>query len=103
VLHLASDAHGPIDLDCLPEELTVRWRVGGERLRPRAGGPRRTLKVLLQEARVPASQRAYLPLIYARAQLIAVADRWSDASIQAQSRAPRRARILWQHPWHASD
>src|SRR5262249_55502070 len=33
-LELKEDAHGPIDLDVLPPNLTVRRREGGERLRP---------------------------------------------------------------------
>ena len=39
--------------DALAPLLSVRVRRGGERLRPVRGGPRRTLKGLLQEARVP--------------------------------------------------
>jgi tRNA(Ile)-lysidine synthase len=95
-LALEADVRGPIDLALLPEALTVRWRRGGERLRPRGGGPSRALKSLLQEARVPPAERARLPLIFAGAQLIAVADRWSDASIHARPRAARRARIRWR-------
>lgn len=95
-LALEADARGPIDLALLPDELTVRSRQGGERLRPRAGGPRRALKSLLQEAQVPPAERARMPLIFAGAQLVAVADRWSDACIHAQPRAARRVRIRWQ-------
>jgi tRNA(Ile)-lysidine synthase len=80
----------------LPEELVVRWRRGGERLRPRAGGPSRTLKALLQQARVAPAERACLPLLYARMRLIAVADRWSDVSIHAQRHSKARARIVWR-------
>jgi tRNA(Ile)-lysidine synthase len=76
----------------------VRWRRGGERLRPRSRGPSRALKTLLQEAKVPPDERARLPLIFAGAQLLAVADLYSDASIQASSRTARRARIHWQRP-----
>ena len=93
-LALEPDARGPIDLALLPDELTVRSRRGGERLRPRSGGPSRALKTLLQEAKVPLAERARLPLIFAGAQLLAVADRWSDASIHA--RGARRARIRWR-------
>jgi tRNA(Ile)-lysidine synthase len=90
------DARGPIDLDRLPDELSVRWRRGGERLRPRAGGPSRTLKALLQESRVPVAERAHLPLLFAGERLLAVADLWSDTSVQVQARTQRRARILWR-------
>ena len=95
-LVLATDARGPLDLDLLPAEVLVCWRRGGERLRPRGGGPSRALKTLLQEAQVPLDERARLPLVYEGTRLIAVADRWSDASIQAEPRSARRARILWR-------
>ena len=75
--------------------LTIRWRRGGERLRPRRGGPRRALKSLLQEAHVSVAQRARLPLLFSGEQLVAVADLWLDASVQATAAAPRRARLLW--------
>lgn len=45
-------------------ELTLRLRRGGERLRPRAGGPSRTLKNLLQESALPPWQRGRLPLLF---------------------------------------
>jgi len=95
-LALEADERGPIDCALLPDELVVRWRLGGERLRPRGGGPSRALKTLLQEGRVPLAERARLPLIFAGARLLAVADRWSDASIHAAPRAARRARIRWR-------
>ncbi|HEY4872975.1 MAG TPA: tRNA lysidine(34) synthetase TilS [Steroidobacteraceae bacterium] len=97
-LALVADVRGPLDVARLPDELSVRWRRGGERLRPRSRGPSRALKTLLQEAKVPPDERARLPLIFAGAQLLAVADLYSDASIQASSRTARRARIHWQRP-----
>jgi tRNA(Ile)-lysidine synthetase-like protein len=59
------------------------------------GGSRRTLKSLLQEARVPLEERAHMPLVYAGARLVAVADRWLDASVQASPASTRRARLVW--------
>lgn len=56
--------------------LTVRWRDGGERLKPAADRPTRPLKKLLQEASILPWMRDRLPLIYAGEQLVAVADRW---------------------------
>ena len=97
-LALAADVRGPLDLALLPGALTVRWRAGGERLRPHSGGPSRALKTLLQEAKVPPDERARLPLIFAGPRLIAVADLYSDVSIHASSRAARRARIHWRQP-----
>ena len=97
-LELLRDARGPLDLDALPASLTVAARRGGERLRPRRGGPRRALKALLQEARVPAARRAQLPLLFAGTRLLAVADLWCDESVQAQHASPRRGRLRWRPP-----
>jgi len=94
-LHLKRDAHGPLDLDSLGPTLLLRARQGGERLRPVRGGPRRALKQLLQEARVPVERRAQLPLLFDRGRLIGVADLWIDESVQAHPASRRRARLLW--------
>jgi tRNA(Ile)-lysidine synthase len=94
-LTLKRDARGPVDLDALPATLTIRARRGGERLRPVRGGPRRALKSLLQEARVPVAERARLPLIFAAETLIAVAGLWLDESVQASAASRRRARLIW--------
>jgi tRNA(Ile)-lysidine synthase len=94
-LRITRDARGPLDLDALAPLLTLRVRRGGERLRPVRGGPRRTLKSLLQEARVPAARRAHLPLIFAGEKLIAVAALWLDESVQASAASPRRGRLGW--------
>lgn len=101
-LELDPDDRGPVDLDALPEALTIRWRSGGERLSPRRGGPRRALKNLLQEAHVPAAERSRLPLLYSvtptAAQLIAVADLLLDETVQATPDASRRGRLRWKKP-----
>lgn len=54
------------------EPLYIHWRQGGERLRLHRHGPARSLKNLFQEAGVPAWQRATLPLIYWRDELVCV-------------------------------
>ncbi len=95
-LTLRGDARGPLDLDALGAVLTVRARRGGERLRVRRGGPRRALKSLLQEARVAPQLRAHLPLVFDGARLIAVADLWLDAAVQAHAGSARRGRLLWR-------
>jgi tRNA(Ile)-lysidine synthase len=94
VLVLRADPRGPIDLDALGPQLSVRTRQGGERLRTVAGGVRRSLKGLLQEARVPAQERAGLPLIYRGDTLVAVADLFLDASVRAGATTRRRGRLL---------
>jgi tRNA(Ile)-lysidine synthetase-like protein len=95
-LELKADAHGPIDLDALPERVTVSWRRGGERLRPRRGGPRRSLKSLLQESRLPLAQRARIPLIFSGPTLLAAGALWIDESIQATQRTQRRGRLIYR-------
>ena len=95
-LQLKRDAHGPLDLDALGPTLLLRARQGGERLRPVRGGPRRALKQLLQEARVPVARRGQLPLLFDRGRLIGVADLWLDESVQAHPASRRRARLLWR-------
>ena len=97
-LELRPESQGPLDLGALRGSLTVRWRQGGERLAVNAGGPRRALKSLLQEARVPVGERARLPLVFAGDRLVAVADLWLDESVQAGSAARRRARLVWKRP-----
>lgn len=94
-IELAADVHGPVNLAALPARLTIRWRRGGERLAIAAGGPRRTLKSLLQESGLPPAERARLPLVYGGARLLAVADLWLDQSVQAQAASRRRARFVW--------
>jgi tRNA(Ile)-lysidine synthase len=96
VLKIDRDRNGPLDLDALPRQLTVRGRRGGESLRPQAGARTRKLKALLQEAHIPPEKRDRLPLVYADDKLVAVADRWLDASVQAKPSSRRRARIRWQ-------
>ena len=63
-------------------ELTLRTRSGGERLRPRAGGPSRTLKNLLQEQAVPPWQRARIPLLFCGDALVCVPGIGVDAAFQ---------------------
>jgi tRNA(Ile)-lysidine synthase len=109
-LELEPDPRGPLDLDSLPPTLTIRWRIGGERLTPRPGGPRRALKNLLQESHVPVPERADLPLLYStisadatsaaalfsEERLLAVADLLLDETVQATPATRRRARLRWK-------
>ncbi len=98
-LELEPDERGPIDLDALPDVLTIRWRRGGERLAPRRGGSRRSLKNLLQEARVPVAERARLPLLFSitadGARLLAVADLLIDERVQPTPATRNRGRLFW--------
>jgi tRNA(Ile)-lysidine synthase len=65
-------------------EVTVRLREGGERLRPDARRPRRSLKNLLQEARLPPWLRGSLPLLFCGDTLVYVPGIGVDAGFQAQ-------------------
>ncbi|MDB6088434.1 MAG: tRNA(Ile)-lysidine synthase [Gammaproteobacteria bacterium] len=95
-LELVPDRRGPVDLDALPDALTVRWRRGGERLSPRRGGPRRALKSLLQEAHVPVTERSRLPLLFSGTRLVAAADLLLDETVQATPATQRRGRLFWK-------
>ena len=94
-LELVPAAHGPLDAAALPAQLQVRTRRGGERLRPRPGGPSRTLKSLLQDEAVGLRERAQLPLLFAGEALVAAGDLWVDARWQAGPHSARRARLIW--------
>jgi len=75
--------------------LQVRYRRGGERLRP-AGKPHsRQLRLLLQEGGVPPWLRARVPLIFDGEQLLAAADLYLSDAAQALC-ARLDARIVWR-------
>ena len=63
----------------LPVTLSVRWRRGGERIKPAGDRHTRDLRALFQSGTVPPWQRDFCPLLYEEDQLIAVADRWLSA------------------------
>jgi tRNA(Ile)-lysidine synthase len=73
--------------------LELRFRVGGEEIKPVDHKHTKKLKKLLQEAGVVPWMREQLPLVYAGGELVAVADLWLAAS--AASR-PGTA-IRWQN------
>jgi len=58
-------------------ELIVRFRVGGERLKPFGSKQHRSLKNLLQEAGIPPWERARIPLLFHEEQLISVLGYWN--------------------------
>ena len=97
-LELVRSAHGLIDAAALPAQVTVRTRRGGERLRPRAGGPSRTLKSLLQNAAISLAERQQLPLLFAGEHLVAAADLWVDARWQPGAKTATRLRLIWHRP-----
>ncbi|MBS0324505.1 MAG: tRNA lysidine(34) synthetase TilS [Proteobacteria bacterium] len=62
----------------LSQPLQFRSRHGGERLRLRPGGPRRPVKDLMREARIPVQWRFCLPFLYGGTELIWVAGIGAD-------------------------
>lgn len=67
----------------LPVTLSVRWRSGGERIKPAGDRHTRELRALFQTGAVPPWQRQACPLLYEGDELIAVADRWINARGEA--------------------
>ena len=98
-LELVDDDVGPIDLDALPPLLEIRARSGGEKLRPGPRARNQALKKLIQAAKMPIEERSRLPLVFSgnrpRDRLIAAGDRWIDASVAANVKSRRRARLRW--------
>ncbi|SRR5579883_74355 len=60
----------------LPSPLRVRFRRGGERIKPAGDTHTRELRDLFQRAGIPPWQRGHIPLIFDGDQLIAVGDLW---------------------------
>ena len=63
--------------------VTIRFRQGGERLRPDCKRPRRSLKNLLREASLPPWEREALPLIYSAERLVCVPSIGVECDFQA--------------------
>jgi len=61
------------------EVLTVRFRTGGERLKPFGKCHHRALKNLFQEANIPPWERDRIPFLYHKDMLIAVLGNWNAA------------------------
>jgi tRNA(Ile)-lysidine synthase len=70
------------------EPVTIRLRRGGERLQPHCGRPRRSLKNLLQEVRMPPWQRDRLPLLFHGDTLVWGAGIGIDCAFQAANGEP---------------
>ena len=66
----------------------IRFRQGGEKLRPAGRAGHHALKKLFQEAGVPPWLRDRIPLLYANDQLLAVAGQWIAHEVTAQLDEP---------------
>jgi tRNA(Ile)-lysidine synthase len=70
-------------------------RAGGERLQPHGDRPRRSLKNLFQEARIPPWQRERLPLLFCEGDLVWAAGIGIDCAYRSDGSEPAL------HPaWH---
>jgi tRNA(Ile)-lysidine synthase len=98
-LEIVDDEAGPIDLDRLPKLLAIRAREGGESLRPGVRARTQSLKKLIQAAKISVDERGHLPLLFAgedlKGRLLTAGERWIDASVSANDKSRRRARLRW--------
>lgn len=78
------------------DRVTLRRRVGGESIRLRSGGPRRTLKNLLQEHAMPPWQRERMPLLFCGEQLV-----WVPTVGVASEYAAAAGEAGWEFVWPA--
>ena len=99
VLHFRSTRGDGVSAERLARaKVTLRSRVGGERMQIAANRPRRALKRLLQEARMPPWQREALPLVWCDDELAAVPGIGVAPAFQA---APGEA--AWTVAWQPRD
>jgi len=76
------------------QPLEVRPRGGGERFKPQAARPSKTLKRLFQDAGIAEFDRSRLPLLWRGGELIFVAG--LGAEVRLTDRDGERIRISWQ-------
>jgi tRNA(Ile)-lysidine synthase len=79
----------------LQAPLEIRFRRGGERLKPAAAAHHRSLKNLFQEAGVLPWMRGAMPLLYSDGKLLAVGDTWLAAEALAVAGEPG-LELVWQ-------
>ncbi|MCI0591640.1 MAG: tRNA lysidine(34) synthetase TilS [Gammaproteobacteria bacterium] len=83
---------------CQNGMVSVRFRRGGERLRPAGRGHTRPLQKLFQEEGIPPWHRDRIPLVYIDDELAAVAGLWVCDSFNAKDKED-----AWNIHWHAAD
>jgi len=74
--------------DALGRELTVRFRQGGENMRPHGRHHTHSLKKLMQQAGIPPWRRNRIPLIYVDNELACVCGYWIAAGFAVTSEQP---------------
>jgi len=94
-LRIVTAAGGGLSPEWLDEgRLEVRFRAGGEKIRPAGRGCTRTVKKLMQEAGIPPWWRRHIPLIWRGDRLLCVADLWRAE--EASSDAPGAWGVDWE-------
>jgi tRNA(Ile)-lysidine synthase len=81
----------------LAEGLTLRFRAGGERLRPRGRRHHHTLKQLFQGSGVVPWMRSRMPLLFRGDALVAIGDLALSADVDAAPVDEPRWRVRWTH------
>ena len=94
---LAAGDQGGLDA-ALAADIVVRFRAGGESLRPHPARPRKRLKHLCQEAGIVPWMRERLPLLFAGSRLAAVGDLWIDAEFAVAPGRPALSPVWWGRP-----
>lgn len=94
---LVAGEQGGLD-PALAADLTVRFRAGGESLRPHPARPRKRLKQLCQEAGIVPWMRERLPLLFAGTRLVAVGDLWIDAELAIKPGRPALVPVWQERP-----
>jgi tRNA(Ile)-lysidine synthase len=84
VLRLRRGAEWGLSNAVLERGLELRFRVGGEQLKPCGQNHTRTLKKLLQEEGIVPWMRDRVPLLFSGGELVAVADLWVAADAASQ-------------------
>lgn len=79
-LRLEEDTRGGMRPQLVGSALSVRFRRGGEKLKPQGRRESHRLKELLRSAGVVPWMRPVIPLLYAGESLVAVADLWVDTA-----------------------
>jgi tRNA(Ile)-lysidine synthase len=92
---VASDQGG---LAVSPEDIVIRFRAGGESLRPHAARPRKRLKQLCQEAGIVPWMRERLPLVFVGSRLVAVGDLWIEMELAVTPGKPALAPVWSGRP-----
>jgi tRNA(Ile)-lysidine synthase len=83
----------------LERGLTMRFRSGGERFRPRGRVHHHSLKHLFQETGVVPWMRDRVPLIFCGDELAAIGDLWLSADVDAAPASEPRWSVQWtEHP-----